>query len=512
MGCSDITSVVVTQRADGLESPTWLGHIAQAIPLGNCKAMALNDFRLAARLPLRAIPMLSVDLEQIKKYNVPGPRYTSYPPAVHFKPELGVDYVLSRIRDNNRTTRDLSLYFHLPFCRTLCWYCGCNTVITRNQNHSESYLQYIRKEMSMISRLTNPARKVTQVHLGGGTPTFLQPNELRRLGDMVREFFHVAPDAESGVEIDPRRSSREHMEALKDAGHNRVSIGVQDIDPMVQRAINRIQPFELTQQSVEWARELGFASISIDLIYGLPHQTVESFSHTLDKILTLQPDRLALFSYAHVPWIKPAQKLLRPEFMPMPETKFGIFKLAVEKLTDNGYAYIGMDHFAKRGDELEIAQREGKLQRNFQGYSTRAGADIYAFGMTSISQTPDVYWQNEKDLNRYCARLDAGELPVANGYALTEDDRVRRDTIMRLMCDMRLDYPAMSDILGVDFTSYFARELSALEGLEADGLIRQNGHGMDVTPSGRLLIRNIAMCFDPHVSSGGREGVYSRTI
>ena len=457
--------------------------------------------------------MLSVDLEQIKKYNVPGPRYTSYPPAVHFKPELGTDYVIDRIRANNRTTRDLSLYFHLPFCRTLCWYCGCNTVITKNQGHSENYLQYLKKEMDIISRLTNPRRKVTQVHLGGGTPTFLQPNELRRLGDMVRDHFQVAPDAESGVEIDPRRLTREHMEALRDAGHNRVSIGVQDIDPNVQQAINRIQSFEQTQQSVEWGRECGFASISIDLIYGLPHQSVTSFAHTLDRILTLQPDRLALFSYAHVPWIKPAQKLLRLDTMPTPETKFAIFKLAVETLTESGYAYIGMDHFAKRGDELEVAQREGKLQRNFQGYSTRAGSDIYAFGMTSISQTPEIYWQNEKDLHRYCARLDAGELPVANGYALTPDDQLRRETIMRIMCDMKLDYPAMSTNLGIDFPNYFQQEISKLSSLAHDGLIRWNDRGMDVTPSGRLLIRNIAMCFDPHVTaSAPKEGVYSRTI
>jgi oxygen-independent coproporphyrinogen-3 oxidase len=457
--------------------------------------------------------MLAVDLEQIKKYNVPGPRYTSYPPAVHFKPELSSSYVIDRIRDNNRTTRDISLYFHLPFCRSLCWYCGCSTVITRNQSLSETYLEYLQKEMAMISRLTNPARKVAQIHLGGGTPTFLQPNELRRLGDMIRQNFRVAEDSESSVEIDPRRLTLDHMQALHDAGHNRISIGVQDTDPQVQTAINRIQPFEQTQQSVEWARECGFSSIGIDLIYGLPHQSVSSFAQTLERVLTLQPDRLALFSYAHVPWIKPAQKLLKPEAMPTPETKFAIFKLAVETLTENGYAYIGMDHFAKRGDELEVAQREGKLQRNFQGYSTRAGADIYAFGMTSISQTPEVYWQNEKDLGRYCARIDAGELPVANGYVLTNDDQLRRETIMRLMCDMKLDYPAMSRTLGIDFPSYFEREISALQNLESDGLIRSSGHGVNVTPSGRLLIRNIAMCFDPHVASApSREGVYSRTI
>lgn len=455
--------------------------------------------------------MLSVNLEQIKKYNVPGPRYTSYPPAVHFKPELTSDFVLDRIRADNLTTRDLSLYFHLPFCRSLCWYCGCNTVITRNQGHSETYLQYLDKEMAIISPLTNPQRKVRQIHLGGGTPTFLEPDELRRLGIMIRERFHVAPDAESSVEIDPRRLTREHIEALRDAGHNRISIGVQDIDEKVQAAINRIQPFELTQQSVEWARECGFSSISIDLIYGLPHQSVSTFASTLKRVLTLQPDRLALFSYAHVPWVKPAQKLLKTEFMPAPESKFAIFKLAVETLTENGYAYIGMDHFARRGDELEVAQREGKLQRNFQGYSTRGGADIYAFGMTSISQTPDLYWQNEKDLLRYYSRLDAGELPVANGYVLSPDDQLRRETIMRLMCDMKLDFPAMSQNLGIDFADYFSGEIAALENLEQDGLIQSNSRGMEVTTTGRLLIRNIAMCFDPHVAAR-QEGVYSRTI
>ena len=459
--------------------------------------------------------MLPVDLEQIKKYNVPGPRYTSYPPAVHFKPELSAQRVLDSLCENNRTTRDISLYFHLPFCRSLCWYCGCSTVITRNQSQSAVYLQYLAKEMAIVSRLTNPRRKVTQIHLGGGTPSFLLPDEIRQLGRMVRENFQVAPDAESGVEVDPRRFTREHVEALREAGHNRMSIGVQDIDPQVQAAINRIQPFELSQQAAAWARACGFQSISIDLIYGLPHQTVDSFAHTLDRILTLQPDRLALFSYAHVPWIKPAQKLLKPEAMPSPETKFAIFKLAVEKLTDEGYAYIGMDHFAKRGDELEVAQREGKLQRNFQGYSTRAGADIHAFGMTSISQTPDIYWQNEKLLKPYYDRLDAGELPVACGYVLNPDDQVRRETIMRLMCDMKLDYPAMSRSLGIDFPDYFAQELAGLTNLAQDGLVEINGHGMKVTQSGRLLIRNIAMCFDPHVAAQAgapREGVYSRTI
>ncbi len=455
--------------------------------------------------------MLSVDIEQVKKYNVPGPRYTSYPPAVHFKPVENEEFVTSLLRADGAADRDLSLYFHLPFCRTLCWYCGCHTVITKNQSRSATYVEYLDKEMRLVSRIVNPKRRVTQIHFGGGTPTFLLPGEIRSLGASLRSHFDIATDVEAGVEIDPRRLTIDHVAALREIGMNRVSLGVQDFDPDVQSAVNRVQPFERTREVVDWIRSAGFQSLGIDLIYGLPHQSADSFRKTLELTLSLNPDRLALFSYAHVPWVKPAQRLLKTDTMPSAEVKLAILKLGVETLTGEGYAYIGMDHFAKRGDELEIAQREGKLQRNFQGYSTRAGADIYGFGVSSISQTPAMYWQNVKDTDRYYASLDEGRLPIANGYVLTGEDRIRREVIMRLMCDRKLDFRSMSARLGFDFESYFKPELAAVQALEADGLVRPLEGGFDLTDLGLLLIRNVAMCFDGYLASN-REGVYSRTI
>ena len=455
--------------------------------------------------------MLSVDIEQVQKYNVPGPRYTSYPPANHFTVPLTEDFVIERIRAGNDRKRDLSLYFHLPFCKTLCWYCGCNTVITKNQRQSATYVGYLAKELGLLCALANTNRKVTQLHFGGGTPTFLLPSEIREVGALVRSHFNIAKDAEASVELDPRRMTPDHVAALRDAGLNRVSLGVQDFNPQVQAAINRVQPFEQTEEVIGWIRAAGFQSLSIDLIYGLPFQTEESFRKTLDLVLSLNPDRLALFSYAHVPWIKPAQRLLKDETMPSAQTKLAILKLSVETLTREGYAYIGMDHFAKQCNELDVAQREGKLQRNFQGYSTRAGVDIYGFGNSAISQTRDMYWQNEKDLSMYYARLDQGKLPIANGYVLNQDDQIRRETIMRIMCDMELDFASMSARLSVNFQTYFERELNALRALEADGLVRFSAAGFEVTDLGRLLVRNIAMCFDRYLSPK-TEGVYSRTI
>jgi oxygen-independent coproporphyrinogen-3 oxidase len=417
---------------------------------------------------------------------------------------------VERLRADRTSDRDLSLYFHVPFCQSLCWYCGCNTVITKNQAQSATYLKYLEKEMRLMWHLVNPRRRVTQLHFGGGTPTFLLPDEIRALGELVRAQFELAEDLEASVEIDPRRLRYEHLEALRDAGVNRVSLGVQDFNPRVQQAVNRVQPFEQTKEVVEWVRKAGFQSLSIDLIYGLPYQTDETFRETLEQTLSLDPDRLALFSYAHVPWMKPSQKLLKPETMPPTEMKFAILKLGVETLTHAGYAYIGMDHFAKRGNELEVAQREGKLQRNFQGYSTKAGADILSFGVSSISQTRDMYWQNEKDLSRYYASLDEDRLPVANGYVLTGEDHIRREVIMRIMCDMKLDFDEMSKQLGFNFTEHFANELGAIEALADDGLVHLHRGGFEVTDVGRLLIRNVAMCFDEYAAK--TEGVYSRTI
>ena len=454
---------------------------------------------------------LHVDLELVEKYNVPGPRYTSYPPATHFTEQVSEAQLLPKIRANNETARDLSLYFHLPFCQSLCWFCGCTTVITTQQGKSAMYLEYLRKELALLQPLLNPKRQVVQLHFGGGTPTFLTPNEIRALGEMIHSQFVVARDAEAGVEIDPRRLTRDHLTALREIGFNRASIGVQDNSPLVQMAVHRIQPYELTREVVDWIRAAGFSSLNIDLIYGLPHQTPASFEKTLDEILDLKPDRFAVFSYAHVPWIKPAQKILEGGALPSPEIKLELLKLTIEKLTSEGYRYIGMDHFARADDELAVAQQQKSLQRNFQGYSTRGGADIYALGMSAISQADGFYWQNIKELPRYYASLDEGKLPLAKGYILTADDQIRQQTIMRLMCDLELDYAAMSKRLGLDFAQYFAAELDSLDTMEADGLVLKTPTALIVTDRGRLFIRNIAMCFDFYASSR-KETRFSKTV
>jgi oxygen-independent coproporphyrinogen III oxidase len=454
---------------------------------------------------------LHVDLDLVRRYNVPGPRYTSYPPATQFSDQVPVASLVDGIRANNQTAADLSLYFHLPFCHSLCWYCGCTTVITTQQGQSAIYLNYLEKELALMARLLHPKRKVVQLHFGGGTPTFLSPEEIRALGQMIHDRFNITGEVEAGVEIDPRRLSRDHVTALREVGFNRASIGVQDHNPVVQAAVHRFQPFAQTKIAVDWVRRAGFKSLNIDLIYGLPHQTPASFEKTLSEILHLRPDRFAVFNYAHVPWIKPAQRLFQPETLPSPDTKLKILKLTIEKLTAEGYVYIGMDHFARADDELAVAQRNKTLQRNFQGYSARGGADIYAFGMSSISQADGLYWQNEKDLAAYYRALDDGRLPIAKGYVLTSEDKIRREVILRLMCDLGLDFAALSERLGVDLQEHFARELASLADLETNGLVERTATGLRVTDLGRLLLRNIAMRFDTYLPAE-KEQRFSRTI
>ena len=455
---------------------------------------------------------LHVDLDLVKKYNVAGPRYTSYPPATKFTEDVSWSELDARIEENNRSARDLSVYFHIPFCETLCWFCGCTTVITLDHGKGADYIGTLGREVAKMAPRLNPARQVVQLHFGGGSPTFLRPDEIRRLGGIIHKHFAFSPEIEASVEVDPRRLTRDHLVALREIGFNRASMGVQDFDPKVQEAIHRIQPREMTRQAMDWMRELGFGSINLDLIYGLPHQTPESFDETLDTVLEMRPDRLAIFSYAHVPWIKPAQKILEQKSLPSPETKLEVLKLAIEKLTADGrYVYIGMDHFARADDELAIAQRNKRLQRNFQGYSTRSGSDIYAFGMSSISQVPDAYWQNEKGLPNYQQAVDAGRMPWQRAYFVTGEDKIRRETIMRVMCDLSLDFAAMSRKLGIDFEDHFAIELAALEPFQADGLVRRSPGGFTVTDSGRLFIRNIAMCFDNTLAPAG-ENRHSKTI
>jgi len=448
----------------------------------------------------------------VKKHNVAGPRYTSYPPATKFSDALTWPQLEEKIAANNKTDRDLSLYFHLPFCETLCWFCGCTTVITLNHKQGEIYLNHLEKEVAQMAARLNPKRKVVQLHWGGGSPTFLSPDEIRRLGQIIKKHFKFSDDIEAGVEIDPRRLSYEHVVALREVGFNRASLGVQDFEAKVQEAVHRIQPRAMTQQVLDWVRAAGFTSVNFDLIYGLPFQTVESFGRTLDAVLEMKPDRLAVFSYAHVPWVKPAQKILEQKILPPTEVKLELLKMVIERLTENNrYVYIGMDHFARPDDELAVAQRNKTLQRNFQGYSTRGNADIYSFGMSAISQIPDVYWQNVKDLPDYYATIEAGKTPLTRGYTLSDEDKIRRETIMRVMCDLGLDYDAMSKRLGINFTEHFATELDSLAPYEADGLVRRQPAGLEVTDTGRLFIRNIAMCFDNTLAGSG-ERRHSRTI
>lgn len=454
-----------------------------------------------------------LDLDLIRKYSISGPRYTSYPPATKFTAKiqtLGLDKAIAD--DNQPGAGPVSLYFHLPFCETRCWFCGCNTVITLRRDSAAEYLDDLAREMRLTAARMDRTRPVTQIHLGGGTPTFFPPDELRRLGSLIREIFPTrAPTCEFGVEIDPRRLTADHTSALREIGANRASLGVQDTNPRVQLAIHRFQPQSVNEQAFAWLRERGFGSINVDLIFGLPLQTADSFAQTIDDVLGLNPDRLSVFSYAHVPWIKPAQKIFDVrEQLPDAEEKLAMFGIAHEKLTAAGYVDIGLDHFAKPDDELAHAQRNGSLHRNFQGYSTRGDASLYSFGISSISSTADTYRQNFKTLEAWRTALDAGQLPVERGLRLSAEDARRRTIIMRLMCDRRLDFAAMSRLLGVPFGETYARELASLADLATDGLIVRRPGAIEVTRVGVPLLRVVAMRFDPTLS--GSAGEHSRTI
>lgn len=447
-----------------------------------------------------------LDFDLLRKYDLPVPRYTSYPTAPRFTPATPAAELLEALAaERADASRPVSLYFHLPFCESRCWFCGCTTVITRSRTVAGSYLDRLEREMDLLRPWINPAQPVAQLHFGGGSPTYLAPAEIRRLGAMIHERHSFTADAEISVEIDPRRLTPAQASAYYELGCRRASLGVQDTDPKVQLAIHRVQPVEQTRDAVRLLRDTGYGSIGVDLIYGLPYQTVESFARTLDAVLELGPDRLAVFSYAHVPWLKPAQRILeRDRALPGPEDKLRLLALAVRTLTRAGYVHIGMDHFARADDELAVALRTGRLQRNFQGYSTRAGASIHAFGLSSISQTETSYRQNTRELDAYQGALDAGRLPLERGLVLTAEDRRRRRVIMALMCDRRLDFAALSREFGFDFPAAYAAELASLDDLEADGLVTRDAAGLRLTPVGVLLVRVVASRFDAHLPADPR--------
>lgn len=438
-------------------------------------------------------------LDLIRKYSVPGPRYTSYPPATQFTPEFGRAEAVAAVEEDNRPgAGPVSLYFHLPFCETRCWFCGCNTVITLRRDSAADYVQDLEREVRMVAARIDPARPVTQIHLGGGTPTFLPPDVLLRLGEMIQREFNVARDCEFSVEIDPRRLTLEHVAALAAIGANRASLGVQDTDVRVQVAIHRIQPQADNLRAAGWLREHGFGSVNVDLIHGLPLQTEKSFGRTIDDVLELGPDRLSIFSYAHVPWIKPSQRIFdERQQLPDPEEKLAMFAEAHRRLTNVGFVDIGLDHFARPGDPLAVAQRAGTLHRNFQGYSTQAGASLYGFGVTAISSTADTYRQNLKSLPEWRAAVLEGHWPVERGIRLTEEDRRRRAVIMGLMCQRRLQFDGLARAHGIDFAMECLRQCIALEDLQEDGVVHLTTEGLEVTPAGLPLLRVVAQRFDP---------------
>src|SRR5437773_5230839 len=456
-----------------------------------------------------------IDFDILKRFNSQGPRYTSYPTAPVFSPDFTGQDFKKEIIDTNANGADgpLSLYFHFPFCAKLCYFCGCTMRVTHDRSLISQYNGYIEKEINLLAPLISKRRKVVQMHWGGGTPSYLLPDEIRQLGNYIRKQFSFDPDIEASVEIDPRNMAREHIAAFADVGFNRTSFGVQDFNLRVQQAINRVQSEEITRQVVLWAREFGFQSVNLDLIYGLPYQTVETFSETVEKVIDISPDRLAVFNYAHVPWLKKHQGVMPAEAMPSPDERLAILKMTSEKLTDAGYEYIGMDHFAKPTDELAIAKKKGTLYRNFQGYSTKSGADLYGFGMSAISQFENIYAQNQKDFKAYYASIDAAEAATRVGYRMTEDDHIRKEAIMQLMCNFEIDKRRVEKQFGICFEDYFQNDIRKLDQFIREGLVVNEPDYIRVINSGILIIRNIAMCFDAYLEEIMRtKPVFSKTV
>lgn len=441
------------------------------------------------------------DLELIKRYDKSGPRYTSYPTAVQFHEGFGEAEYRAWAAKSNESGNPLSLYFHIPFCDTVCYYCGCNKVVTKDRTRAAPYLQRLHQEIALQGALFDKSRTVDQLHWGGGTPTFISHDEMRELMRVTGEHFTLRNDdsGEYSIEIDPREVRTDTIALLRELGFNRMSLGVQDFEPAVQKAVNRIQSEEQTMAALAAARSEGFKSISIDLIYGLPHQSVASFARTLDKILEISPDRLSVFNYAHLPELFKPQRRINEADLPAPQEKLDILQNTIETLTAAGYVYIGMDHFAKPDDELAVAQRSGTLYRNFQGYSTHADCDLIGLGSTSIGQVGDSYSQNLKELEAYYERIDAGSLPIFRGYELNADDKLRRAVITDLICHFELEKAKVEQAFNIRFDDYFAQELKDLAAMEKDGLLALSPERIQVADAGKLLIRNICMVFDRYL-------------
>lgn len=459
----------------------------------------------------QAHPVFNADL--IRRYDKAGPRYTSYPTAVQFHAGFSAEDYQQQVAVSNQRGGPLSLYFHIPFCDTVCFYCACNKVVTKNRDKAQPYLEAIYQELALQAALFEPGRPIEQLHWGGGTPTFLNPAQMRELMQRTGEHFALKSDdsGEYSIEIDPREADAATVAVLRELGFNRMSLGVQDFDPAVQKAVNRLQTEAETLAVLNAARAEGFHGISIDLIYGLPFQTETSFLRTLDKIIAASPDRLSVFNYAHLPTRFMPQRRINDTDLPAPAEKLAILETTMQHLTSAGYVLIGMDHFAKPDDPLARAQREGTLYRNFQGYATHADCDLIGIGVSSIGQVGDCFSQNVKDLDSYYASLSVGHLPIERGLIVNDDDKLRRAIITELICHFALDGDAISQRFGVDFQDYFAEELDALTPFIDDGLLTRSGSQIQVTPVGRMMIRNICMTFDRYLAPESQRG-FSRTL
>ena len=445
-----------------------------------------------------------MNIELINEYDKSGPRYTSYPTAVQFNTDFTLSDYKQQIQLSNMNNDDLSLYFHIPFCDTICFYCGCNKIVTKNRSRAEPYLEHLYKEIEMQAALFDSKRVVTQLHWGGGTPTFISPEQMTELMTVTKNYFNLLFDdsGEYSIEIDPREANKETIILLRELGFNRMSLGVQDFNPDVQKAVNRIQSIKETEEVIVAARDSGFHSISIDLIYGLPHQNVNTFTDTLTKVIALDPDRLSIFNYAHLPEMFKTQRQIDACKIPSAQIKLEILQQAIKQLTDAGYVYIGMDHFAKPTDELSLAQNNKNLYRNFQGYSTHADCDLIGLGVTSIGKVANCYSQNVKTMDEYYNLIDNNQLPVFRGVELTADDLLRREVINQLICHYYLNFEHIENQFGIIFSSYFESELDELINMQQDGLLiidKDISGSITIQPIGYLLIRNICMVFDRYL-------------
>ena len=457
---------------------------------------------------------LVLDQALIARYDQSGPRYTSYPTAVQFHDGFGEEQYRAAAQASNASGRPLSLYFHIPFCDTVCFYCACNKIATKDRTRAQPYLDRVYREIAMQGDLFDDSRPVEQLHWGGGTPTFISPDQMRELMAVTGRHFKLLDDdrGEYSIEIDPREVSDATIGLLREIGFNRMSLGLQDLDPAVQKAVNRIQTAEETFGALSAARREGFRSVSMDLIYGLPLQTASSFIATLDRVVEAEPDRLSVFNYAHLPERFKPQRRINEAELPSPDQKLEILQQVGERLADAGYVYIGMDHFARPDDELAVAQREGQLYRNFQGYSTHAHCDLVAMGVTSIGMVGNTYAQNMRTLDEYYGRIDAGHLAVFRGVELSRDDELRRAVITQLICNFSLDMRRVAKDWEIDFAQYFASEIDRLGGMAEHGLLSISDDIIDVLPPGRLLIRNICMVFDRYLGAGGQTARFSKVI